>query len=85
MADLVDDHHGELHLVGRRRHFGVQQDLLLDEDVEAPVLHGSVGVLRYGQQVYTGREEGWRAKGKERERQRECLNSEKPAAAKTTK
>lgn len=51
VADLVDDHHGQLHLIGRRRHLGVQQDLLLHEDAQAPVLHGGVGMFGHRQQV----------------------------------
>lgn len=52
MADFVDDHHGQLHLIGWRRHLGVQQDLLLHEDAQPPVLHGGVGMFGHCQQIW---------------------------------
>lgn len=52
VADFMDDHHGQLHLIGRRGHLGVQQDLLLHKDVQPPVLHGGVGMFGHRQQVW---------------------------------
>lgn len=52
MADFVDDHHGQLHLIGWGGHLSVQQDLLLHKDAQAPVLHGSVRMFGHRQQVW---------------------------------
>ena len=46
VTDLMDDHHGEFHLIGRGRHLRIQEELLLHEDTEAPVLHGGVRMFR---------------------------------------
>lgn len=51
VADLMDHHHGELHLVGGGGNLHVQQDLLLHEDVQTPVLHGGVRMFGHRQQI----------------------------------